>query len=97
MRLKKNVAFAFFLLCIGLYILIPTLDEFLIHPVFGFFLFRIFDLPYIYGIAASIIMYRVAGVICLVVAIVIGGKPVYEKLKAKFRKKRIRNDQYMHT
>jgi hypothetical protein len=85
------------LLSFGLYILIPTLDEFMIHPVLGVFLFRFFDLPYIYGIAASIIMYRVAGVICLVVAIVIGGRPVFGKLKAKFRKKRIRNDQRMHA
>jgi hypothetical protein len=81
----KKVAFSLILLSVGLYILIPTLDEFMIHPVFGVFLFRFFDLPYIYGIAVSIIMYRVAGVICLIAAIIIGGRSILEKLKTKFR------------
>ena len=84
----KKIPFSLILLSVGLYILIPTLDEFLIHPVFGVFLFRIFDLPYIYGIAASIIMYRVAGAICVIAAVVIGGRPIFGKLKARFRKKK---------
>jgi hypothetical protein len=84
----RKAVFSLILLSVGLYVLIPTLDEFMIHPVFGVFLFRFFDLPYIYGIAASIIMYRVAGAICVIAAAVIGGRPIFGKLKAKFRKKK---------
>ncbi|MEM2148238.1 MAG: hypothetical protein QXJ94_06510 [Candidatus Bathyarchaeia archaeon] len=74
MRFRKQVSLAT--------ILLPTLDEVFIHPVFGVFLSQTFDLPIIHGTLISVIIYRTIGVVCLLGALLIGGKPIYPKLKA---------------
>jgi hypothetical protein len=88
MRLRK-VAFSAFLLAVGLYILLPTADEIVIHPVFGLFLSIVLHLPLVYGVLLSIVIYRSIGLACLLVALLVGGKPIYSKLKERFRKKEI--------
>ena len=86
MRLRK-VAFSALLLAVSLYILLPTADEIVIHPVFGFFLSYILHLPLAYGVLISVIIYRGIGSACLFGALAIGGKPVYYKLRQKFGRK----------
>jgi acyl-CoA synthetase (AMP-forming)/AMP-acid ligase II len=88
MRLRK-VAFSAFLLAVSLYILLPTADEIVIHPVFGLFLYIVLNVPLVYGVLLSIIIYRSIGLACLLIALLIGGKPIYIKLKERFRKKEI--------
>ena len=85
----KKVAFSAFLLALSLYILLPTADEIVIHPVLGLFLSIVLKVPLVYGVLLSIIIYRGIGSACLLTALLIGGKPIYIKLKEKFRKKEI--------
>ena len=91
MRFKKRISLAIVLLSVALYILLPTLDEVLIHPVFGLFLSQVFDLPIIHGTLLSVIIYRSIGVVCLLGALLIGGRPIYQKLKARFKKDNHKN------
>jgi len=86
MRSIKRVSLAIILLSVALYILLPTLDEVFIHPVFGLFLSQLFDVPLIHETFLSVILYRSIGVVCLLAALFIGGKPIYQKLKAKVKK-----------
>ena len=89
MKLRK-VAFSAFMLAAGLYILLPTADEIFIHPAFGLFLSYVLQIPLVYGVILSIIIYRTTGLICLLVVLLTGGRPIYNVLKEKFAKKRFR-------
>jgi len=86
MRFRNRISLAIILLSVALYILLPTLDEVFIHPVFGLFLSQVFDLPIIHGTLLSVIIYRSIGVVCLLSALLVGGKPIYQKLKARLKK-----------
>jgi hypothetical protein len=90
MHLRK-VAFPAFMLGTSLYILLPTADEFFIHPAFGFFLSYVLQIPLVYGLFLSIIIYRTIGLGCLLVAIIKGGRPIYDKLKESLVKKKFMN------
>ena len=83
MMLKK-VAFPAFLLSASLYILIPTPDELVWYPLGGFFFAYVFHIPFILGVFLTMIIYRGAGVACLIGALMVGGKPIYRRLKQKF-------------
>lgn len=87
MHLRK-VAFPAFMLGTSLYILLPTADEIFIHPAFGLFLSYILQIPLIYGVFLSIIIYRTVGVGCLLVALLKGGRPIYDKFKERLAKKK---------
>jgi len=92
MLLGKSIPLAIFLLGVGLYILLPTLDEVIFHPVFGLFLSQTLDVPFTHGVGISVVIYRGIGVICLLGALLIGGKPIYQKLKTRFKKDNSRRD-----
>jgi hypothetical protein len=96
MQLRK-VAFSTFLLGLSLYILLPTADEVFIHPVVGVFLSYAFNLPFAIGVLLSIIIYRVIGSVCLLSALLLGGKPIYYNLEERFKKKKekIKNPQIL--
>jgi hypothetical protein len=68
-----------------LYILLPTPDEIVIYPVVGFFLSYVFHTPFFYGVLLIMIIYRGVGFASLLGALLIGGKPIYNKLKGRFR------------
>jgi hypothetical protein len=87
MTLRK-VASSTFLFSTGLYILLPTPDELVIYPTFSLFFFYAFHMPIIYGVLLSMVIYRGVGVVCLLSALLIGGKPIYFKLKERITKKR---------
>ena len=86
MQLRK-VAVSAFLLGLGVYIWLPTADEIIIHPTLGLFLSIVLHINYAYGVLLSIIIYRIVGSACLLGALLLGGKPVYNKLKEKLRRK----------
>ena len=88
MQLSK-IAVSAFLLGLGIYIWLPTADEIVIHPTFGLFLSYILNINYAYGVILSIIIYRIIGSTCIIGALLIGGKPVYYKLKEKLRRKTV--------
>jgi hypothetical protein len=85
MRLRR-IAFSLFLLSLSLYILLPTADEIVIHPLFGLFLSQFLNIPLVYGVLLSIVIYRGVGLACLLGALMIGGKPIYYKLKERIEK-----------
>ena len=60
MRYRK-IAFPAFMLAMSLYILLPTADEIFIHPAFGLFLSYILQIPLVYGVLLSFIIYRTVG------------------------------------
>jgi hypothetical protein len=82
----KTVIPSTFLLAASLYILLPTADEIVIHPTFGYFLSAAFNIPFAYGVLLSIAIYRTLGAAFLLTALVIGGKPIYKKFKERIRK-----------
>ncbi len=79
----RRVAFPVFLLGLGLYIWLPTADEVFIHPVFGLFLSYLLHIPFLYGVLLSIVIYRAIGSASLLSALLVGGKPVYRKLRER--------------
>ncbi len=89
MRLRK-IAFPAFMLATSLYILLPTADEIFIHPAFGLFLSYVLQIPLVFGVFLSIIIYRTIGLGCLLVALINGGRPIYNMLKENFAKKKFR-------
>ena len=86
MRLRR-VAFSTFLLGVGVYIWLPTADEIVIHPTFGWFLSYVLNIPLVYGVFLSVVIYRGVGAACLLVSLLVGGKPIYDKLKERLRKR----------
>ncbi len=82
----KKIAFSAAMLAISIYILLPTAEEILIDPTFGFFLSYVFNLPYVYGVFLSILIYRMIGLVCLATAVLVGGKPTFFLLKEKMVK-----------
>jgi hypothetical protein len=85
----KKIFFSTVMLATSIYIIVPTADEIIIHPTFGLFLSYTLNLPYVYGVLLSIIIYRALGLVCLAVAILVGGKPAYFLLREKMAKMRI--------
>jgi len=86
MQLRK-VAVSAFLLGLGVYIWLPTADEIVIHPTLGLLLSNILHINYAYGLLLSIIIYRIIGSACILGSLLLGGKPVYNKLKEKLKRK----------
>jgi hypothetical protein len=86
MQLRKFAVSAF-LLGLGVYIWLPTADEIVIHPTFGLFFSIVLHINYAYGVLLSIIIYRIIGSVCILGSLLLGGKPVYDKLKEKLRRK----------
>jgi hypothetical protein len=86
MRLRR-VAVSTFFLGLGVYIWLPTADEIAIHPTFGWFLAYVLNIPLVYGVLLSMLIYRGVGTASLLGALILGGKPVYTKLKERFSRK----------
>ncbi|MGO8805396.1 MAG: hypothetical protein ACLQO7_02165 [Candidatus Bathyarchaeia archaeon] len=82
----RKVALSTFLLAISLYIFLPTPDELFIYPTVGLFLTYAFHVSFLFAIFLITLVYYGAGVISLVAALLIGGKPIYHMFKTKLRK-----------
>lgn len=64
----------------GLYILLPTPDGVIIHPLFGSLLSHIFGMSFKQGVVISIATYTTIGIIFCLIG---GGKQIYRKLKIR--------------
>ena len=93
----RRVAFPAFLLSLSLYILLPTADELVIHPVFGLCLSQVLNMPLVYGMLLSMAIYRGLGLACLSGSLIIGGKPIYRKLKERIRKNQSQKEEMSQT
>ncbi|MEM3829406.1 MAG: hypothetical protein QXP36_09380 [Conexivisphaerales archaeon] len=83
----NRLSLAIVLLGVALYVLLPTPDEILVHLAFGIFLSQVLNVPLIpNGMFLSLIIYRSIGVVCLLGALLIGKKPISQKLKETFKR-----------
>jgi hypothetical protein len=87
----RKAATSTFLLGIGVYIWLPTADEIIIHPILGLLFSTVFNINIVYGMLLSLLLYRGIGSLCIVGAVVSGGKPVYRKLRERFTKRNSEN------
>jgi hypothetical protein len=88
--LKKHMrryVLALVFLSIALYILFPTADEAFVYPTVGSAISELFGTSLAKGIFISAVLYRGTGIIFLAIALFIGGKPIYRRLKTKLKKK----------
>lgn len=87
MRLRR-IAISIALLGLGVYILLPTPDEIIIHPAFGFLLSYALNTNIAYGVLLSVIIYRGIGCLCILCAILLGGKSAFKQLIERLKKKK---------
>jgi uncharacterized membrane protein len=81
----RKVALTTFLLAFSLYIFLPTPDELIIYPTVGLFLTYTFHFSFLFAIFLITCVYYGSGVMALLAALLIGGKPVYYMFKSKLR------------
>jgi len=84
----RKVAFSTFLLGFSIYIFLPTPDELFIYPAVGLFLSYTFHMSIVYALLLVTLFYYGAGVVSLLGALLIGGKPIYNNLKERYRKRK---------
>jgi len=84
----RKVALSTFLLGFSIYVFLPTPDELFIYPVVGLFLSYTFHISIVYALLLVTLFYYGAGAAALVSALAIGGKPIYNNLKERYRKRR---------
>jgi len=87
MRLRRVVISAC-LLGLGVYILLPTPDEIVIHPTLGLLLSYALNINIAYSVLLSVIIYRGIGSLCILCAILLGGNSAYKQLKERLKKKK---------
>ncbi len=85
----KKIAVSALLLGLGAYIWLPTADELFIHPTLGLFFSFVFGINIAYGVLLSILVYRGIGTLCILGALLLGGKPIYEQLLMKLKKRNL--------
>lgn len=54
------------------------------------FLSYVFHIPLVLGVLLSVIVYRAVGLCCLLMALLVGGRPIYDKFKENLVKKKFR-------
>jgi hypothetical protein len=86
MYLRKT-AYSTFLLAFAFYIFLPTPDELVIYPVVGLFLTYTFHVSIVCAFLLITLFYYGAGVVSLLGALIIGGKPIYINLKERYKRR----------
>jgi hypothetical protein len=81
--MMRRVPLSFALLTIGLYIVVPTPDELLIHPFTGYILSRAFNTSIKTGIIWSCTAYNSIGILFLASALLLGGRIILHELNSK--------------
>jgi hypothetical protein len=87
--MEKNISIAIVLMGVSLYIILPTPDEIVVYPAFGFIFSNLFNMPFIQGAFLAIIGYHTVGVLCMTGSFLLGGKQMLEKLRVGIR-------EYLH-
>jgi hypothetical protein len=85
----RKVALSTLLLAFAIYIFLPTPDELFIYPAVGLFLTYTFHISLVYAVLMITLFYYGSGVVALLAALTIGGKPIYNNLKQIYRKSRV--------
>jgi hypothetical protein len=93
----RKVAFSSFLLAFSIYIFLPTPDELFIYPTVGLFLTYALHISLAYAIALVTLFYYGSGVVSLICALVIGGKPMYYLFKNRLKKASLLNKYNRNT
>jgi hypothetical protein len=87
--MEKNISIAIILMGVSLFIILPTPDEIVIYPAFGFILSKLYNMPFIQGAVLTVIGYHTVGVLCMSGSLLLGGKQMLEKLREGIR-------EYLH-
>ena len=85
---KGKVTLSTLLLGFSLYIFLPTPDELFIYPAVGLFLTYTFHISFVYSALLIKLFYYGSGVVALLGALLIGGKPIYNGFKEKCTKRK---------
>ena len=85
----RKVALSTLLLACALYIFLPTPDELFIYPTVGLLLTYTFHISFVYTVLVITLFYYGSGVVALLGALTLGGKPIYNNLKQIYRKRRV--------
>jgi hypothetical protein len=84
----KRTACSTFLLAFSIYIFLPTPDQLLIFPAVGLLLSYTFHISFVFAVLLTALCYYAVGAASLIGALLIGGKPIYQKLKERYRKRK---------
>ena len=81
--MPRRLPLAFALMASGVYIIVPTPDELVVHPLMGCFLSRYLNVSFQTGVMLSIGTYLVIGFAFIVSSIVIGGTVILDELNRR--------------
>lgn len=79
----RRLPLAFSLMVTGLFIVLPTPEDFIIHPCSGYVLSKLFNIDFKSGILLSMGVYNGIGVVLVLLSILIGGKVVIADLNIR--------------
>ncbi len=78
--MNRRLPLALTLMMSGVFIVVPTPDELLIHPFIGYAYTRIFNIDLKTGIIWSIISFNALGLFMILISLIIGGRFVLVEL-----------------
>ena len=78
--MDRRLPLALTLMMSGVFMVVPTPDELLIHPFIGYAYTRIFNIDLKTGIIWSIISYNTLGLFMILISLIIGGRFVLVEL-----------------
>jgi hypothetical protein len=81
--MMRRIPLSFALMAVGIYIVVPTPDELLLHPVMGLIFSKVFGVSLQTGIVWSCTMYTGLGLVFLAGSILLGGRIVVHELNNK--------------
>jgi len=81
--MMRRVPLSFALLAVGIYIVVPTPDEILIHPAIGYILSKAFNTSLQVGIIWSCTMYIGIGILFLASSLLLGGRIIMHEINSK--------------
>ncbi len=81
--MDRGLPLALTLMMSGIFVVIPTPDELLIHPFIGYIYSILFGIDLKTGIIWSIISYNTLGCLMIMAAIIIGGRCVLIELNTQ--------------
>ncbi len=73
------------LMVVGIYIIIPTPEEIVIHSTIAIFLSKTLKVTVSWGVILSAVIYRSLGLISLAVGLILGGEAALRRLKKRMK------------
>jgi len=81
--MMRRMPLSFALMAVGIYIVVPTPDEILVHPFLGYMFSKAFNVNLQIGIMWSCTLYVSIGVMFLAGSIILGGRTIISELNNK--------------